>query len=633
MNIRPTVAALAVASVFSAAAHAAGPDDQRIVLAAAPTEQPVVVVTATRQAQRADELIASVDRIDREEIERAGAGSVLDLLARQPGIQISNSGGPGKTSSVYLRGANANHTVLLIDGVRVGSVTVGAPSLESIPLSQIERIEILRGPASAMYGADAVGGVIQVFTKRGEGPALFEAFGGAGNFGTTQLGAGVSGSSGAWSYALRAAEYETHGVSARKGPHPAQQAWHDYNPGLDADRDGLRSRSVGGNLGYTVAPGHELRVNLLRIESRNWYDGGGFNAVGGADVGNDLVTEVIAVESLNRVTDNWRSTLRLAQSKDESTGFRGVSRFNSKQQQFLWQNDVQLPLGTLMLGYEHLEQSADSTTTYTVKSRDISSLMAGWNATLGNHLLQANLRHDNNSQFGDKLTHLLGYGYRITPALRANASIGTSFKAPTLNDLYYIDSAGNHGDPNLKAEQGHNREVALRYDAAGTRASVAYFDNRIDNLIEWAALPPTYAYVPLQTGDARITGWELGYGALLGAWELTASVDLLDPRDETSGRQLARRSREAGRASLTRSFGALTVGSEVFASGKRYSDALNTQKLGGYGLVNLFAHYQVDRNWRLEARANNVLDKDYDLVRGYNTLGANVFVGVRYTSR
>lgn len=633
MNIRPTVAALAVASAFSAAAHAAGPDDQRVVLAAAPTEQPVVVVTATRQAQRADELIASVDRIDREEIERAGAGSVLDLLGRQPGIQISNSGGPGKTSSVYLRGANANHTVLLIDGVRVGSVTAGAPSLESIPLSQIERIEILRGPASAMYGADAVGGVIQIFTKRGEGPTLFEAFGGAGNFGTTQLGAGVSGSSGAWSYALRAAEYETHGVSARKGPHPAQKVWHDYNPGLDADRDGLRSRSAGANLGYAIAPGHELRVNLMRIESRNWYDGGGFNAVGGADVGNDLVTEVIAVESRNRLTDGWLSTLRLAQSKDESTGFRGVSRFNSKQQQFLWQNDVQLPLGKLMLGYEYLEQSADSTTTYTVKSRDISSLMAGWNATLGNHLLQANLRHDNNSQFGDKLTHLLGYGYRITPALRANASIGTSFKAPTLNDLYYIDSAGNHGDASLKAEQGHNREVALRYDAAGTRASVAYFDNRIENLIEWAALPPTYAYVPLQTGEARITGWELGYGALLGAWELTASVDLLDPRDESTGRQLARRSREAGRASLTRSFGALTVGSEVFATGKRYSDALNTQKLGGYGLVNLFAHYQVDRNWRLEARANNVLDKDYDLVRGYNTLGANVFVGVRYTSR
>ncbi len=644
MIIRPSLAALAVAAALPAA-HAASPYDSPVLLAAAPTEQPVVVVTATRQAQRADELIASIDLIDREEIERAGPGSALDLLARQPGVQISSNGGPGKTSSLYLRGANANHTILLIDGVRVGSVTAGQPSLESLPLSQIERIEILRGPASALYGADAIGGVIQIFTKRGEGPALIEAFGGAGNMGTTHIGAGVSGSTGPWSYALRAAEYNTSGVSARKGPYPAYDptpwdpsagqygAGHNYNPARDADRDGFRSRSLGGNIGYTVAPGHELRLNLMRIESRNWYDGGGYNAVGGADVGNDAVTEVVALESRNRLAPNWQSTLRVAQSKDESTGFRNTNHFNSKQDQILWQNDVKLPVGNLMLGYEHLEQRVDSSTTYTVKSRDISSFMAGWNAAIDKHLLQANLRHDSNSQFGDKLTHLVGYGYRITPALRADASIGTSFKAPTLNDLYYIDSGGNHGNPDLKAEQGRNREVALRYDAAGTRASVTYFDNKISNLIEWAALPPTYAYVPLQTGQARIKGWELAYSALIGAYEVSASLDLLDPRDEANDRQLARRAREAARAGVTRSFGKLTLGSEVLASGKRYSDAANTEKLGGYSLVNLFAHYKLDRDWRLEARVNNLFDKDYELAKGYNTLGTGVFVGVRYTSR
>ncbi|WP_374265174.1 TonB-dependent receptor domain-containing protein [Zoogloea sp.] len=633
MTIRLTVAALAVASAFATPALAASPYDSPILLAAAtPGEQPAVIVTATRQVQRADESLASVDIIDREEIERAGPGSALDLLARQAGVQIASNGGPGKTSSLYLRGANANHTILLIDGVRIGSVTSGQPTLENIPLSQIERIEILRGPASALYGADAVGGVIQVFTKRGEGPAQFEAFGGAGNLGTTQFGAGVSGSSGALSYALRAAEYETHGVSARKGPYPAMKSWHNYDPALDADRDGYRSRSLGGNLGYTLAPGHELRLNLVHIESRNWYDGGGYNSpAGGADVGNDALTQVIAVESINRITPIWQSTVRLAQAKDETRAFRAGSRFDSKQEQVLWQNDIKLPLGNLMLGYEHLEQQVDSTTSFTVKSRDISSFMAGWNAGLGNHQWQANLRHDSNSQFGDKLTHVLGYGYRITPALRASGSVGTSFKAPTLNDLYYVDSGGNHGDPNLKAEKGHNRELALRYDVAGTRASVTYFDNKIDNLITWAALPPTYAYVPLQTGEARIKGWELAYGALLGAYELSASIDLSDPRDESTDKQLARRAREAARVALSRSFGALSLGGELYATGKRYNDAANNEKLGGYSLVNLFAHYKVDRDWRLEARANNILDKDYELAKGYNTLGASVFVGVRYT--
>ena len=645
MTIRHSAAALAVAAAFPAVALAAGSAATPIILAAAPTEQPTVVITATRQLQRADELLASVDQIDREEIERAGPGTVLDLLARQPGVQVAANGGPGKTSSLYLRGANGNHTILLIDGVRIGSVTSGQPSLESIPLSQIERIEILRGPASAMYGADAVGGVIQIFTKKGEGPALVEAFGGVGTLGTTQLGAGVSGSTGPWSYALRAAEYETSGVSARKGPYPAYDPTpydpsaglygrgHNYNPALDADRDGFRSRTLAARLGYTLAPGHELGLNLIRIDSRNWYDGGGYNARGGADVGNDAATEVIALESRNRLADNWQSTLRLAQSKDESTGFRSTSRYNSKQEQLLWQNDIKLAVGSLMLAYEHLEQSADSTTTYTVKSRDISSFMAGWNGALGSHLLQANLRHDSNSQFGDKLTHVLGYGYRITPQLRANASIGTSFKAPTLNDLYYVDSGGNHGDPNLKPEEGRNRELALRYDAAGTRAAVVYFDNKIDNLIQWGASAPTWAYVPAQTSEARIKGWEFAYGALLGAWEVTASLDLVDPRNEATDKLLARRARETARVGVTRNFGALTVGSEVFGSGKRFDDAANARKLGGYGLVNLFAQYKLDRNWQLEARANNVFDKDYTLANGYNTLGANVFVGVRYLSR
>ena len=627
MTIRHSAAALAVAAAFPAAALAAGSAPAPIVLAAAPTEQPTVVITATRQLQRADELLASVDQIDREEIERAGPGTVFDLLARQPGVQVAANGGPGKTSSLYLRGANANHTILLIDGVRVGSVTSGQPSLESIPLSQIERIEILRGPASAMYGADAVGGVIQIFTRKGEGPALVEAFGGVGTLGTTQLGAGVSGSTGPWSYSLRAAEYETDGVSARKGPYPARTVRHNYDPALDADRDGFRSRTLAGRLGYTLAPGHELGLNVMRIDSRNWYDGGGYNARGGADVGNDAVTEVVAVESRNRLAANWQSTLRLAQSKDESTGFRSTSRYNSKQEQLLWQNDIKLAVGSLMLAYEHLEQSADSTTTYTVKSRDISSFMAGWSGALGNHLLQANLRHDSNSQFGDKLTHVLGYGYRITPQLRANASMGTSFKAPTLNDLYYVGSGGYHGDPSLKPEEGRNRELALRYDAAGTRASVVYFDNKIDNLIQWSGL------FPIQTAEARIKGWEFAYGALLGAWEVTASLDLLDPRNEATDKFLARRARETARLGVTRNFGALTVGSEVFGSGKRFDDAANARRLGGYGLVNLFAHYKLDRNWQLEARANNLFDKDYTLANGYNTLGANVFVGVRYLSR
>lgn len=622
-----SAATLAVMSVFSAPSFAADP------IALAP-----VVVTATRQPTRANELISAVDTIGREEIEQAGQSTLLELLALQPGIQITHNGGPGKNSALLIRGTNGNHAVLLIDGVRIGSVTTGQAAIESIPLSQIERIEILRGPASALYGADAVGGVIQIFTQRGEGPLKPEAFVGAGRYGTRQLTAGVSGGENGWSYALRAGQYQTDGVSARKGPYaayrPGSPSFHDYDPALDADSDGFRATSVGGSLGYRIAQGHELTLNFFRVESRNWYDGGGYSSPGaGRDVGNDGRLQALSVESRNRFSPNWLSTLRIGQTRDESTGFRASNFFNSRQEQILWQNDVTLPVGVLMLGYEGLRQSAESSTTYTIKSRRINAVMAGWTGTIGAHRLQANLRQDSNSQFGDKLTHLLGYGYQITPTLRASASVGSSFKAPTLNDLYYVDSGGNHGDPNLKPERGNNREVALRYEEKGRTASIAYFDNKVTDLIQWDALPPTYAYVPSQTHSARLKGWELGTSGAIGGFELAASVDLLEARDTDTGKRLIRRANRQGRLSVARDFGPVRVGAEWQGVARRFNDAANTTTMGGYGLTNLFAQYSVTRDWRLEARINNVFDKQYEVARGYGTWGVNAFVGVRYLPR
>ncbi|NTV10979.1 MAG: TonB-dependent receptor [Zoogloea sp.] len=626
MNKRYSVAALAVASVFAGQAYGEDKDLGQ------------VVVTATRQATRASELLASVDVIEHEEIERAGQSTLLDLLAQQPGIQVSQNGGPGKTSSLLIRGTNANHAILLIDGVRLGSATTGQAALESIPLGQIERIEILRGPASALYGADAVGGVIQIFTKRGEGPAQFEAFAGAGTYATRNVGAGISGSEGAWSYSLRGGQYETGGVTAKKGPYaafnPGSPSFHDYDPALDADRDGFRSTSVAGNLGFNFDRRNEVRLNFFHAESRNWYDGGGYNSTGGgADVGNDATEETVSIESRNRLTDDWTSTLRVARSKDESIGFRDASRFNTQQDQVLWQNDVKLPVGRLMAGYEFLEQKVDSSTTYTVTSRNIGALMLGWTANVDQHRLQANLRQDRNSQFGNKLTYLAGYGYQFTRTLSANASVGTAFKAPTLNDLYFIDAWGDHGDPNLLPEEARNREVSLRYDSGSEQAFITYFDNRIDNLIQWAAVAPSYAYIPLQTGRAKLEGIELGYNATLAGFELSSSIDLLDAKDEATGKRLVRRANHEARLGLAKEFGPLKAGIEWRGVGQRYNDAANAESLGGYGLTNLYANYRLSRDWQLEARANNIFNKDYELAKGYATWGANVFVGVRYAPK
>ncbi|SIR34628.1 vitamin B12 transporter [Aromatoleum tolulyticum] len=627
MNIRLSATAIAVAAALPFASGA---------LAAEEKTGDTVVVTATRQPQRASDVLASVDVIDRAEIEQSGQSSLLELLANRPGIQVSSNGGPGKTSSLFVRGTNSNHTVLFVDGVRVGSATTGQAAFQNIPLDQIERVEVLRGPASALYGADAIGGVIQIFTKKGEGAFKPELFVGAGTYETTDVSAGVSGSEGAWSYAVRVSQYETDGVSAKKGPFPAfspATLFHDYDPALDADDDGFRATTASGTIGFKFNPDHDLQLNVLRSETRNWYDGSGYNARGGADVGNDDVVESIGLASRNRLASNWLSTIRIAQSKDESRGFRGVYRFDTRQDQLAWQNDVKLPLGALLLAYEHLDQRVDSTTTFAKKGRRIESFLGGWSAAVGDHQWQLNLRQDKNSQFGDELTYLASYGYRLTPIWSVSASLGTAFKAPTLNDLYYEDSFGNHGDPDLKPERSRNREAALKYDDGRQSASATYFNNKISNLIEWNAAPPTWAYVPAQTNKAQIEGWELAYATKVYGFDMSASVDLMDAKNTETGKRLHRRAREQGRLAVSRDVGAFRFGGELIGVGKRYDRAGEVGELAGYSLVNLFARYAVNRDWSVEARANNVFDRNYELAKGFNTLGANVFVGVRYAPK
>ncbi|NMG30111.1 TonB-dependent receptor domain-containing protein [Aromatoleum evansii] len=624
MNIRLSATAVAVAAALPFASAAVAAEEKT---------GETVVVTATRQPQRASEVLASVDVIERDEIEQSGQSSLLELLGNRAGVQISSNGGPGKTSSLFMRGTNSNHTVLFVDGVRLGSATTGQAPFQNISLDQIERVEILRGPASALYGADAVGGVVQVFTKKGEGGFRPELFVGAGTYETTDVSAGVSGAAGAWSYAFRAGQYETDGVSAKKGPFAARQFFHDYDPALDADRDGFRATTASGSLGFKFNNDHDLELNVLHAQTRNWYDGNGFNSRGGADVGNDDVAESIGLASRNRLTSNWTSTVRIAQSKDESSGFRDSFQFDTLQSQAVWQNDVKLPLGSALLAYEYLDQRVDSTTAFAKKGRWIESLLAGWSATLGRHQWQLNVRQDQNSQFGDETTYLASYGYKLTPLWSVSGALGTAFKAPTLNDLYYVDSFGNHGDPSLKPERSRNREAALKYDDGSHSASVTYFNNRISNLIEWNAAPPTFAFVPEQTDDARIEGWEFAYAAKLYGFDVSTSIDLMDAKNLETGKRLHRRAREQGRLAISREVGPFRFGGELIGVGKRFDRAGEVNELSGYSLLNLFARYAVNRDWAIEARANNVLDRDYELAKGFNTLGATVFVGVRYAPK
>lgn len=616
-HIRPTFAALAVALAFPSSGFAAD------------TEQPTVVVTASRQAQRADEALADVTVIERARIEQAGASfGLTELLARQPGIQMSTSGGPGKAASIFMRGGNGNHTILLVDGMRVGSATTGTASWQDIPLSQIERIEIVRGPASALYGADAMSGVIQIFTRKGSGEPRVDAFAGAGSYGARELSAGVAGGSDALSYALRGGYTETDSFSAK-----SRKAGASYNP----DHDLYRNTNVSGNLGYRLADGHELGASFLAAEGRNFYDGdAGFNNY------NNAAQRVWSVHSRNRLASAWTSTLRFGQSVDSYEGFTrskpAGSTIRTTQDQFVWQHDIRLPLGSLMAAYENLHQKVLSEGAFD-GGRSVNSALLGWTAGLGDHKLQLNARHDDNSQYGGKTTGYAGYGYQIAPSLRLTGSIGSAFRAPTFNELYYP----GFGNPDLRPENAYNKEIGLQWERGGSFVSLTAFRNRISDMIVTFRNPVTGRSLPSNVREAQIQGLSLAGSTRLAGFEVEAGVDFLDAKDRDSDASLPRRARQSGHFRISRSIERLTAGVELQGVGGRYDAvsyntrnlALATERdrLGGYGLVNAFVKYAVTRDWSLEGRANNLLDKQYETAWGYNTPGANVFFGVRYAPR
>lgn len=612
MKIQLSAAALAVLSVYSPAPSFA-----------ADAVAPVVVVTATRQETRADELLADVSVVSRDEIAAAGQTTLAELLSSLPGIQMTSTGGPGQTSGVFIRGANSEHTLVLVDGVRIGSATSGAAALERIPLDQIERIEILRGPASALYGADAIGGVVQIFTRRGNGPARVEAFVGGGSWNTQEVAAGVSGGDQVWSYALRGGYASTDGISATNRK----------NFAFEPDRDTFRNGSVSASLAFRPAEGQELGATVLRTEGRSRYDEG----VPGYSPYNDVAQAVYSLYARNRLTDRWTSTVRIGRSEDT---YRNFSPYNltvdntveikTTQDQLVWQNDVRLPVGSLLVAFETLRQEGRNEGNFD-KARRINSALVGWSGRFDAHSLQVNLRRDDNSQFGGKTSGALAYGYQLSPELRVQGSVGTAFRAPSLNDLYYpLQCFGVFGcfggNPNLKPERAVNRDLGLVWDTGRRRASVTVYDNRVSDLIVWGNTPENVA-------RARLRGVTLADEGRIGLYDLSSTIDWLDAKDADTDQRLLRRAEWQGKFRLSRTLDAWTLGGEWQLVGRRYNRANEVDPLGGYGLVNLFARYALAPEWTLEARANNVTDKKYESALGFNTPGANVFVGLRYAPK
>ncbi len=569
------------------------------------------VVTATRSAQPLSDVVADVTIIDREHIERSGAAGLADVLKRVPGIEISRNGGPATTTSVFLRGAESRFTAVYIDGVRIDSQATGGAAWESIPLALIDRIEVLRGPAGAVYGSDALGGVIQIFTKRGE--AGFAPFAGVGfgTYNTRKLDAGFSGASGGFDYSLGLAHEESDGFNART---VATQ-----NP----DLDGYRSSSANMRLGFQVNKAQRLEATYLTSHSNSGYD----NGLGKDDRGlHELHT--LGLNWQAQWTDVWSTRLSLSDSSDRYETKPSPYLTITKLRGYTLQNEFRLGEHLLTAALERKEDHLENAPINRGRSQDAVAL--GYGFTEKGHTVQLNMRHDNDSEFGGKTTGSAAYAYAFTPAWRASASAGTAFRAPTLYQRF-----SEYGVPTLVPESSRNVELGLRWSQGASSLGLVAYRNKLENLITFAGAgtcaSPFGCYS--NTARAEYSGATLTASHAMGGVNLSASLDLQNPRDLDTGKQLARRAKQHGMLAADTHVGSWLLGAEAQFSGRRFDDAGNTRVLSGYSLLNLSASTPLAKEWTLLARVDNLADKQYELARTYATAGRSFYAGVKWAPK
>ena len=577
-----------------------------------------VTVTATRTPSRVSEAVAEVTVVERDEIERATGRTLSELLARQPGLQVTSNGGLGKISGISIRGLEPRHTLLLVDGVRLGSATVGTPSFDNLPLALVDRIEIVRGPMSSLYGSDAVGGVVQVFTRRAQPGLVPNAFATVGTNRYAQLGGGLAFGSGAFDGAVQLVHTGTSGFSATN----SRARFGAYNP----DADGFNQEAGNLRLGWQLSPDWRLDAMALEVHGTTRYDDGL-----GVDARAKLKNSVQSLQASGRLAPSWTTRATLARSADvydtlsSASPFTPLGATKTDQTQLAWENLFATPAGTLLALVERLEQKVSRPgQPYSVGDRTIDAVGLGLTGESGRSAWQAGLRHDSNSQFGGQTTGRLGYGFALTPTWRLGGSYGTSFVAPSFNQLYFP----GFGSPNLQPEEGKHGELSLRWTSGNQSLRTAWVDNRIRGYIASGPLPTN---VPSTRIDGLVTSWEGRWTSLVAG----ASYEHLDPRNTTPGanydKQLIRRAKDAFRAQADWLFGEYSVGGTVSAFSGRYEDAANTLKMGGFTTLDLRADWRYDRAWTVGLRVNNLTGKAYETAYGFNQPGRETYVTLRWS--
>jgi len=619
--------------IYACAAAAALTLPAKILFASDEIE--TIVVTETRIPTTISESLSAVSVLDREDIERYQSSELFDLMSRVPSVSFVRNGGRGTPTAISLRGNQGDHSLFMVDGVRVGSATLGSTTLGLLNTNSVERIEIVRGPKSNLYGADAIGGVVNIFTRQIAEPKSLQLKTSFGSNNTTENTLSGGFKNDRHSITAVVNTLNTDGIDNTES-----------TVGVHGDKDAHRNSSIALNYQYQINDNASWKVVYNQNNTETEYDSdcsvGSWPNSTSVECNIYTDAEITSLASVWEITmsDNWQSTLQLGRSSDKameladnidlSTTNNG-GEFNTTKTEATWFNYVQLPeLGALTMGLDYQHDKVDSAISYDQTTRENKAAFVQYEVELGPVDTNWGLRYDDNEQFGDHTTVSFLAGTDLTDNLRLLGSFGQGFKAPTFNDLYYP----GFGNANFVPEESKNFEIGLNASLGETFATVALFNNKVRNLIQYNSA----TWMTDQTAEVEISGIEFGVDTEIAGWAVGVSGTLMDPENKANGKLLRRRAERSISFDADYDFGDFGMGFSLRSESHRFDDAANLTRLGGYTTAALRAHYHFNDEWSFRAKVDNLTDKQYtsalDFSLGrYLALGREFMLTIDYTPR
>lgn len=571
-----------------------------------------IVVTSTLGSETVEESLSSVTVIDPKMMERQQPRELADVLRAQPGVNLVSNGSYGKTTSVYTRGTGSESTILLLDGIRVRSATSGGAPWQFIPPQLVNRMEVVRGPRGSLYGADAVGGVVQGFTiPKDDSDRRWVEVGG-GSFSTREAGAGASGREGDTRYSVQGNHVDTEGTRISEG---------------GEDR-GFRNAAGSASVEHEFDNGGTLGVLGLRSQGKTEFDGGS----------NEFLVQTLGVNGETPVTENWTTSVQLSESRDEQEQSDG-SIFDTRTRTARWENTLDLGQHEWIAGAEHYVDDVDTTANFTEDSRHNTAVFSQLLSEYERFDTQLSARWDDNEGFGEEVTGSVAAGYRLDASHRVRASYGTAFRAPTFNDLYFPFTDFGfgfqfEGNENLDPETSDTVELGVRGQYRNYFWDLALYETNVEDLIQ-NQVDGSGVTRPTNVDEARIRGAELTGGMMRGNWEVQSALTLQDPRNRSDDpavrdNRLRRRTIQSFRVDVDFSEGPVSFGVTGVVEGERYDDAENTDQLPGFATADLRVGAELTDRLRARLTVDNLFNRQYETAGDDLAAGRAVFASIRY---